>query len=73
MAAQAVKLKMRPAENGERRKFVLCDPQPYKQNGGKVPREGQAAPWGTVSRLAAGIPVLLMRGSPNEEVTERVT
>ena len=40
------------------------------QNEGKVPREGQAAPWGTVSRLAAGIPVLLMRGSPNEEVAE---
>ena len=73
MAAQAVKLKMRPAENGERRKFVLCDPQPYMDNRGKVPRERQNAPWGTVSRLAAGIPVLLMRGSPNEEVTERVT
>jgi hypothetical protein len=64
---------MRPIVNGELRKFVLCDPQPYLPNG-KVPREGQTrAPWGTVSRLAAGIPVLLMRGSPNEEVTEPVT
>jgi len=63
---------MRPAENGELRKFVLCDPQPYLPSG-QVPRKGQTAPWGTVSRLAAGIPVLLMRGSPNEEVAEPVT